>query len=138
MELKGKTVLVVDDEKDICEILAFELEILGAITLMAHNVNQALDLIERHEVALVISDIRMPATSVVELFDTIRKTRVNLPVILMTGLADITLAQAIVNKPFDMAALFEICAKFVCLFTKRWARKDNLSFLRIDKHLAYL
>ncbi|MFP5490892.1 MAG: response regulator [Bacteriovoracia bacterium] len=130
MELKGKTVLVVDDEKDLCEILATELASLGANTLMAHNVKQALDLIEGHDVALVISDIRMPGSSGVELLDTIRKTRVNLPVILITGFADITVAEAlgrgaeaVVNKPFDMDSLFELCEKLVKPLTERWMRE---------------
>lgn len=129
MQLKDKTVLVVDDEKDLCEILASELADLGARPLLAHNVPEALAIIEAQQVDLVISDIRMPGASGVELLDSIRRQHIDLPVVLVTGFADITVAEAlargaeaVMQKPYDMDQLFELCKRLVKPLTERWMK----------------
>lgn len=129
MNLTNKKILVVDDEKDIVDILATELVALGAIPIIAHNVADALKCIESNDIELVISDIRMPGSSGVELLDSIRKTRVDLPVILVTGFADLSVAEALargaeamVQKPFELDALFGLVEKLVKPLTERWNR----------------
>lgn len=127
MNLANKKILVVDDEKDIVDILATELLALGAIPIIAHNVAAALNCIESNDIELVISDIRMPGSSGVELLDSIRKTRVDLPVILVTGFADLSVAEALargaeamVQKPFELDTLFELVERLVKPLTERW------------------
>lgn len=134
MELKGKTVLVVDDEVDLCEIISAELRVFGASPMAAQNVEQALRVIAQHKIDLVISDIRMPGASGIELLNVIRRTRVDLPVVLITGYADVTVAEAlaqgaeaVVSKPFDLDALFELCGRLVKPLTQRWVREFQLS-----------
>lgn len=129
MNLANKKILVVDDEKDIVDILATELRALGAIPIIAHNVAGALKCIESNDIALVISDIRMPGSSGVELLDSIRKVRVDLPVILVTGFADLSVAEALargaeamLQKPFELDALFGLVEKLVKPLTERWFR----------------
>jgi DNA-binding NtrC family response regulator len=118
--LNGKTVLVVDDEKDLCEIIASELLVSGANPLQAHNVQEALQRLSQGHVDLIISDIRMPGDSGVDLLDTLRGRGYKLPVILMTGFADISEheairrgAGAVVSKPFDLDQLFKVCNELV-------------------------
>lgn len=129
MNLTNKKILVVDDEKDIIEIIATELLALGAIPIIAHNVSAALKCIESNDIALVISDIRMPGSSGVELLDSIRKARVDLPVILVTGFADLSVAEALARgaeamlyKPFELDTLFELVERLVKPLTERWHR----------------
>lgn len=146
MELKGKNVLVVDDEKDLCEIIAAELRVLGAIPVTANSVAQALEVIGKKTVDLVISDIRMPGASGIELLNTIRRSRTDLPVILITGYADITIAEAlsrgaeaVVNKPFDLDELFQLCERLVKPLTQRWVREFELTSAKIigEENLSY-
>ncbi len=118
--LNGKTVLIVDDEKDLCEIIAIELLVTGANPVQAHTVKEALERISQGNVDLVISDIRMPGDSGVDLLDTLRLRGDKLPVILITGFADISEheamkrgAGAIVSKPFDLDDLFKVCNQLV-------------------------
>ncbi|MBY0518214.1 MAG: response regulator [Bacteriovoracaceae bacterium] len=118
--LNGKTVLIVDDEKELCEIIASELLVSGANPVQAHSVKDALERLSQAKFDLVISDIRMPGDSGVDLLDTLRLRGDNLPVILMTGFADISEheaikrgAGAVVSKPFDLDDLFKVCNQLI-------------------------
>ena len=42
MELKGKRILIVDDEEDLCEILQYNLSNEGYNTEIAHSAEEAL------------------------------------------------------------------------------------------------
>ena len=57
---EGKTILVVDDEPDLREITSFELEYNGASVITAAGGYEALDIIKKNKINLVISDVRMP------------------------------------------------------------------------------
>ena len=117
MELKGKTVLVVDDELDICQIIATELHDHGAQTRVAHSVTGALQVLATCPVDLVISDVRMPGgASGIELLTTIHSRWAEMPVVMISGYADMTDdevlqkgAQALVSKPFDFDELVQLC-----------------------------
>jgi CheY-like chemotaxis protein len=146
MELKGKTVLVVDDEIDLCEIMGAELRDMGASSLSAQRVDHAIRIIASQKIDLVISDIRMPGASGIELLNVIRRTRVDLPVALITGHADISIAEAlacgaevVVSKPFDFDALFELCERLVKPLTQRWMREFQLSSTKVigEENLSY-
>ncbi len=115
--LYGKAILLVDDEKDICDIIAAELLVSGANPVKAHDVQSALKMLDERKIDLVISDIRMPGTSGVELLDILRKRHVKTPVILITGFADISEEAAlakgayqIISKPFDLDELMSSAA----------------------------
>ena len=43
MDYKGKKILIVDDEEDLCEILQYNLDNEGFITGVAHSAEEALD-----------------------------------------------------------------------------------------------
>ncbi|MBA3640393.1 MAG: response regulator [Acidobacteria bacterium] len=58
--LTGITVLVVDDEPDIRDVLACTLDEAGATTTTAANVADALDLLARQRFDVLLSDIGMP------------------------------------------------------------------------------
>ncbi len=53
-------ILVVDDEKNICELLRLYLEKEGYEVLMAHDGEQAVQAVKEHAPALVLLDIMMP------------------------------------------------------------------------------
>lgn len=115
--LHGKAILLVDDEKDICDIIAVELFVSGANPVKVHDVQSALKTMDERKIDLVISDIRMPGTSGVELLDILSKRPVKIPVILITGFADISEEAAlakgafqIVSKPFDLDELLTSAA----------------------------
>ncbi|MFH0738716.1 MAG: diguanylate cyclase, partial [Candidatus Omnitrophota bacterium] len=61
------TILVVEDEKNLRDILQKELEDRGFVVLAAENGRQALDLLKKINIDLVISDSKMPKMSGQEL-----------------------------------------------------------------------
>ena len=88
---EGKTVLVVDDEVDLREILKDEFLSVGAKVLEAGNGTEALSLVKAHpEVELIVSDIRMPGGDRISFAREVKKRNPKKPaVILITGFADL-------------------------------------------------
>ncbi len=67
------TVLIVDDEDDILDLLRYNLERLGIKTITARNGIEALDMVESHALDLVVLDIMMPGMNGLEVCRHIRK-----------------------------------------------------------------
>lgn len=120
--LNSKNILVVDDEADLREIVASELEFMGAKVFTAENVSRAQRILEENKIDLVISDIRMPGGTGIDLLQHIKSEySIFLPVILITGFADITNegayalgAEALIHKPFKLDELLQTTEK-LCL-----------------------
>ncbi len=87
--MKNQIILLVDDEKDICEKIAtsFELEDLKCIT--AYSGNQAIELLKSNpDVCFVISDIRMPDGDGVHLLEFVSANFEKVPVLLLSGFTE--------------------------------------------------
>ncbi|MBI9085571.1 MAG: response regulator [Desulfobacterales bacterium] len=77
-------ILVVDDEKDIIELLSTAIERAGMTCSTATSARDALDIISRIPVDVVVTDIHMPEMSGIELGRRIKACS-NANVIVMTG-----------------------------------------------------
>ncbi|NDJ53188.1 MAG: response regulator [Chloroflexi bacterium] len=87
------TVLIVDDSIEGSRSLAALLELEGATVLLAHNGQQALDIIfNRDDLDVVILDVMMPGMNGMEVLTVIRDNpdTAELPVIMMTALDETT------------------------------------------------
>ena len=114
-ELKNKTVLIVDDDPDICHLLRTVLEDAGASVEMAQSVEHALETFRRSPPHAVIADIRLGNSDGYALLDAIRKLNVEYrgftPVVAVTGFASPEDQEravaagfgAYLSKPFDPA-----------------------------------
>lgn len=81
--MKGR-ILVVDDEKDICDILQFNLENEGYIVDVAHSGEDALEMItDIHEV--IILDVMMGGISGFKVAEKLRKSGNFVPIIFLTA-----------------------------------------------------
>jgi two-component system response regulator HupR/HoxA len=89
--------LLVDDEKPILETLALTLIDEGRI-LTARNGAEALDVLEREDVSLILTDQRMPEMNGVELLERARKIRPDSIRILLTGYADVEALADAINR----------------------------------------
>ncbi len=78
-------VLVVDDEKHIREGLGRVLELDGYRALLAADGKEGMEILERGDVDLVITDLKMPQLSGEELLRRSTAQFPNLPVIILTG-----------------------------------------------------
>lgn len=83
--LAGTQVLVADDEQNIRLTIGEILRKYGVTATLAANGTEAIELLERQDFDLVISDIKMPDKSGYEIFAATRCKKPMPPVILMTG-----------------------------------------------------
>lgn len=81
----SKTILVCDDEKNIREGLGLALELDNYKVILAENGEVAWSLINKNDVDLVISDLRMEKMGGEELLKKIVASYPNLPVFILTG-----------------------------------------------------
>jgi len=113
MEYKGKKILIVDDEEDLCEILQYNLDNEGFITNVAHSAEEALTM-PVHEFDLLLLDVMMGPISGFKLADKLRKEMNNpIPIIFLTAkdtendlLTGFSLgADDYISKPFSINEL---------------------------------
>lgn len=126
--LKGKTLLVVDDEHDLRDIVASEFDFLGATVFQAENITSAQKILADNKIDLIVSDIRMPGGTGVDLLEIVKSKGVDAPpVILVTGFADITVenafakgAEALISKPFKLDDLIKVVIRYTSPFDARF------------------
>lgn len=88
---KTKTILVVEDERELCSILYDDLSSRGYKVEIARNGQEGLDLIQGVEPDLIICDRAMPVMSGYQLLERIRggyPQYSTLPFIFLTALSD--------------------------------------------------
>ena len=83
----SKTILIVDDEQDLCEILSYNLQSAGYETIVAHSGIEALK-VDFNEVDLVLLDVMMPAMNGIEVarYLRTRQDAMAVPIIFLTAL----------------------------------------------------
>lgn len=113
------SILVVDDERGVRDMLAHELEKEGYRVVTAQDGAQALERLRAEAFQLVISDVKMPNLGGLEALAAIKKINPDVEVILVTGYATVDDAVAamkqgaydFVQKPFHMDALRALVEK---------------------------
>ncbi len=83
--LEGLRILVADDDGGICRSMQEILERDGCTVTVARDGREAMGAIEDGEFDAVLSDVVMPNMDGYELYQHVRKTRPDLPVLMMTG-----------------------------------------------------
>lgn len=107
------TVLIVDDEYVLADILGEVLEDGGYVVVKARSARKGLDLLDQSRPALVITDYMMPGMNGEEFAQAIRArpTFAHVPIILMTGAQGVEgraapeLFTDVFDKPFSIDAL---------------------------------
>lgn len=113
---KFHSILIVEDDRDLCNYLICNLQVLFEEVYEAHDGMEALPILTSRRPQIVLSDIKMPRMNGFELCRYIKqKPDLNyMPVILLTSCVDDTSmeegykmgAEAYITKPFDMDMLF--------------------------------
>lgn len=80
-----RTVLIVDDEKSIVDILKFNLEASGFKTICAYNGREGLRLARENNPDLILLDIMLPYIDGFEVCKTLRGEGSNIPIIMITA-----------------------------------------------------
>lgn len=109
LQADSAAILVVDDDPEVREIVAEFLLDAGHRVMQAEGGLTALNLLsEQPDFDLVITDVRMPDMSGIELADRITRERPELKIILISGFfVSQHVARRVLRKPFRMKELAE-------------------------------
>ncbi len=104
---KAQVILLVDDDEAVRETSADMLQEIGYIVLRARGGDEALTLLEKHhEIDVMVTDVRMPGMSGLELSDIARRRFAGLKVILISGyFAPQLISRRFLQKPFRIRDL---------------------------------
>ena len=108
-------ILVVDDEQSSREILSNFLEGAGYDVVRASDGQEALDLLQKHEVRAIVTDLRMPNVNGLRLIRALRENGDTIPILAVSGinrdqlmLAEDYGANVGLSKPVDRDELIRI------------------------------
>ena len=97
-----ETILIVDDEKNYLVVLEALLGPEGYEILTASSARDAIRLIQDSDLDLMITDMKMPGTSGMQLLEESKKIKPDLPVIMMTAYGTIEMAvEAMKKRAYD-------------------------------------
>ncbi|MGC4009265.1 MAG: two-component system response regulator NtrC [Pseudomonas sp.] len=107
---RSETVWIVDDDRSIRWVLEKALQQEGMTTVSFDSADSVMSRLGRQQPDVIISDIRMPGSSGLDLLAQIREVHPRLPVIIMTAHSDLDSAVAsyqggafeYLPKPFDV------------------------------------
>ncbi len=108
-------VLVVDDDREMCELLALRLGSRGYCVLTAHSVQAALRIIGSEPIDTILLDLRLGTEDGATVLDSVHKRMPDVPVLIITAHGSIETAVAtmrrgafgFVTKPFNSHDLLQ-------------------------------
>jgi two-component system, LuxR family, response regulator FixJ len=112
---ENSTVCIVDDDRAVLSALTSLLTAEGYAVRAHESAGTFLDMIERDDCGCLVTDVRMPGMSGLDLLAKLKERRVSMPVIVITAHGDVPLAIAAMKegaihffeKPFDGDALLD-------------------------------
>lgn len=140
--LTSQDIMVVDDERQVCDLLAEALELMGHRAVTAWDGVDAIEKLSRAAFAIVITDMDMPRMDGMELIRYLVENRKEIDIIAITGhtmkyrYTDVIAAGAsdFITKPFT---LNELEAKLNRLLRERYMREE-LGRLAVEDPLTGL
>ena len=107
---QGSSVWVVDDDASIRWVLEKALSNAGFAVTLFNNADDVLKRVRREQPGVIVTDIRMPGTSGLEMLEVLGREAPDLPVIVMTAHSDLDSAVSAYQggafeylpKPFDL------------------------------------
>ena len=85
VELTRRRILLVEDERDIADLVALHLDDLCDEVVVAGDGHEGLRLAREHDWALIILDLRLPGPDGLQICRTVRKERAYQPILILTS-----------------------------------------------------
>jgi two-component system, LuxR family, response regulator FixJ len=107
--LSGPTVFVIDDQKAVRDALRETLSVFGFSVETYESADSFLAAMCNPQVGCIVADVRMPGTDGIALVRELARRKIGLPVVLISGHADVPMAVAgikagaedFIEKPID-------------------------------------
>lgn len=132
-------ILIVDDERDIRELISDILEDEGFATRLAGNSDDAMAAVNTEQPALMILDIWLKDSKMdgIDILKTVKRDNPDVPVVIISGHGNVEIAVAaikqgaydFIEKPFNIDQLMVVIRR--AMETSR-LRRENLSLKRKD------
>ncbi len=114
-------ILIVDDNPNMSSLLSEMLEVFDYESIRAGDGVEAIEKVEQGDFRLVITDMRMPKMSGLDLLRLIKEKRPDLPVVVISGYALdeegnsilSSMADGFLNKPFKMSDIEQLLKNIV-------------------------
>ena len=108
-----EAILIVDDDLNLCKVLAEELSEIGYQTTYVTSADAALEHIQRESISLMLLDLKMPEKDGFEVLRELKVRNVTFKVIVLTAYADVVSAMEaarmgatdFISKPYDFDEL---------------------------------
>lgn len=134
------TILIVEDEKRVADLLTAGLEESGYRTLVAYDGAMGLRLFQSNEINMVISDIVLPKLDGFEMCREIRKLNSDIPILMLTALGSTddkldgfdSGADDYMVKPFDFRELKARIKVLMKRVVHNEDRREHLSYADIS------
>lgn len=119
---RAQTILVIDDEENIRELVRAVLENAGYEVLDAADGDIGLEVFRSNQVDLIITDLIMPGKEGIETISELRKQQSNLKILAISGAVDSSTylhlaghlgADETLGKPFSVNELVEIVGRLL-------------------------
>ncbi len=119
-----ENILIVDDEKNYPMIIGEILQEEGYTTITASSGMEALDIFKNEIINLVLTDVKMPGISGIQLLENIKEINPDIPVIIMTAYGSVEKAveamhkgaYTFILKPFENQELIAHIAKAITVY----------------------
>ena len=141
MTPQPRTVLIVDDDAGIRQILGSLVRRLGYQVTLADSAEAALQVMDAEAIDVAVCDVRMPGADGIWLVDRIRERHPGVPAILATGVREMdscfTLRPGVVAyvvKPFDRDELL-LAIQTGMAWRESQAAPTGGFFVTVDPHL---
>ncbi len=110
------TIFLIDDDPGVRDSLALLLSLKGLSTQLFASAESFIETYQPGQPGCVLTDLRMPGMSGLELQGALRERRLDLPVVVLTAHGDVATARAalkngafdFLEKPIDDATLLEV------------------------------
>lgn len=113
-----KSILVVDDNEDVRDVISYDLLKRGYNVLFACNGLDALHVLNTEKIDLLLSDVQMPECDGLTLMKKVQESEHNPVCLLMTGFNSFPPEEikkigvnGVFDKPIDRAVLFNVIDK---------------------------
>jgi len=130
-----ESILIIDDEKSLLDLLSVVFKKEGYGVSTALSASKAFEIIDKEDIDLVVTDIKMPGSGGMDVLKHVREARPEVPVIMITAYGSVQQAvEALkagaldyVVKPFDVEELKIIVSRGLA---DRRLREENLRLKR--------
>ncbi len=120
MQSKNQTIFIIDDDASVCDGLRWLFESIHLNVETFTSASSFLENMQKKQGCLIV-DVRLPGMSGLELLEHLKLEKSSLPVIVMTGYGDISMAVRAMKagavdfllKPFNNQCLLETVQKYL-------------------------